>query len=210
MVAKGPILEFRGEHRRASSFYDGEDAGFQLTPPQLYGSPLGAWLRGEVITRRWCRSREYGFQALKCVRREDAEWILESKDSVQAKRRGSAKGEDGRRVELISGWDARDGRGGLAQAAMLHCARLQFMPEGGMRDYLRSTGYRPMVEETTRWHDVLWGAVWALPGAEDGLRVWAREHEVPANGTPRELRGHNWLGRVLMRVRAEIDCEVRL
>ena len=217
MIARGPILEFKGEHRRLSSFYDGEDAGFQLTPPALYGSPLGGWLRGEVITRRWCRCREVGFQALKCARREDAEWVLESKDAAQAKRRGSAKGEDGRRVEMIDGWDAKGGVGGLAQVAMLHCARLQFGPDGEMREYLRSTGYRPLVEGNT-WGDMTWGAVWAsqegvealTDGGHTGRRWGSREAERPAGQVTELLFGENWLGRVLMRVRAEVDCEVLL
>jgi predicted NAD-dependent protein-ADP-ribosyltransferase YbiA (DUF1768 family) len=81
---------------------------------------------------------------------------------------------------------------------MLYLERLKFSIERLAR-MLAGTGFRLMVEGNT-WNDQIWGAVWVgLQADARGLPGWGRN-----NG--QVLRGHDWLGRLLMLVRAEHNC----
>jgi predicted NAD-dependent protein-ADP-ribosyltransferase YbiA (DUF1768 family) len=106
--------------------------------------------------------------------------------------------EAGKQVPLIAGWDD-----GLKQQVMLACLRAKFAPGSQLAEELRRTGYRMLVEGNT-WGDRTWGAIWMSPqGAAAGAYgIWARDGG-------QVLAGENWLGRLLMLVRAELDCGVR-
>jgi predicted NAD-dependent protein-ADP-ribosyltransferase YbiA (DUF1768 family) len=83
--------------------------------------------------------------------------------------------------------------------------RAKFAPGTELADLLAATGYRMLVEGND-WGDRTWGAIWMRPrAAADGrLAVWGRDAE-----RDNVLAGENWLGRLLMLVRAELDCGVR-
>lgn len=197
-MSAGPILEFRGEYRFLSNFFT---ASFVVPPfPALKGEPRLHAAVGEVA-----RTSEHAFQALKCVEPIEAADVLACEEPGEAKRLG-------RRMLLRPDWEE------VKQDVMLACLRAKFAEYAVLRLRLAATGYRMLVEGNT-WGDMTWGACWAqahpvLFDTEMAGPCWARRallrhDDQTGQGDPREeLRGDNWLGRLLMLVRAELDCGV--
>jgi ribA/ribD-fused uncharacterized protein len=193
-MSTGPILEFRGEHRFLSNFYPSRVV---ITLPVWGAAPLGtestphARLDGPTV--------EHVFQAAKAPRGPELEAILNASTSGDAKRLG-------RDVRVREDWES------VKRDVMLACLRAKFRPRSGLAAQLvLGTGNRMLVEGNT-WGDRVWGATWSGWTPEkglfqrEGMKVWARERD---QGMIRALTGENWLGRLLMLVRAELDCETR-
>lgn len=191
-MSAGPILEFRGEHRFLSNFW--MDGPFRV--PSL---------------RADAASVEHAFQAFKCVDPADLEFVLSADQPGLAKSRG-------RSVTLRRDWEV------VKQDAMLACLRAKFdAHDRELVGPLLGTGYRLLVEGND-WDDTTWGATWGWEGSGGVGPCWSRswwgEHSMVGEerlatkaraGVPGtlELRGENWLGRLLMLVRAELDCGIR-
>lgn len=118
----GPM--FTGRLSFLSNFYEGD-------PFDIPG--LGAAATGE-----------HAFNALKAVRRADAERVLSAPTPALAKRAGRA-------VALRPGWDA-----GLRVLAMQAVIDAKFSSEL-MSLRLAATGLERLVE-TNVWHDQFWGS----------------------------------------------------
>jgi predicted NAD-dependent protein-ADP-ribosyltransferase YbiA (DUF1768 family) len=201
-VTAGPILRF-----------DGSEAGFLsnfaaavIQVPALAPFELPEGLMAAATT-------EHAYQALKATNKPDLLWVLQADSPGSAKRRGSRKGEGGVKIALRSDWDD------VKRGVMLACLRAKFVPGSEHAARLAATGCRMLVEGNT-WGDMTWGAVWAqqhpvLFDREVAGPCWARrplgrtDDQSGEGGPCEELRGDNWLGRLLMLVRAENDCEVR-
>jgi predicted NAD-dependent protein-ADP-ribosyltransferase YbiA (DUF1768 family) len=208
----GPILEFRGPTRFLSNFWMEEPLEVNLCEllnlppngratavPVDYASAtsgvFGGRLRGGSV--------EHIYQAAKVgpvdpVAMRAPERVERMAQLLAIEQPGDVK-RAGRRVRpLIAGWDD-----GLKQRVMLACLRAKFAPGSQLAEELRRTGYRMLVEGNT-WGDRTWGAIWMSPqGAAAGAYgIWARDGG-------QVLAGENWLGRLLMLVRAELDCGVR-
>lgn len=198
-MSAGPILEFKGEHGFLSNFAAGVIKVPQM--PAIKGEP-----RMHPASGLDAATVEHAFQALKAANKADALWVLHAPDAAAAKRRGSKRGDDGVRIALRSDWED------VKQDVMLVCLRRKFDPYTNpvLAEQLSATGYRMLVEGNT-WGDRTWGAIWlGLPAAkETDLPIWARDADRAARPLVMALAGENWLGRLLMLVRAELDCEVR-
>jgi predicted NAD-dependent protein-ADP-ribosyltransferase YbiA (DUF1768 family) len=199
-MTAGPILEFKGEHRFLSNF---APSPIKVPPmPAINGEPrmhpASGWEAPTV---------EHAFQVLKCVDEVQARTVLEAPSPQEARARG-------KRVTLRPDWED------VKRDVMLVLLRRKFREPYdepgrsalGLTERLLATGYRMLVEGNT-WGDWTWGATWTTRGQArlDGFgaaaKVWASE---PLHGEPgptqRVLAGENWLGRLLMLVRAELDC----
>src|ERR1700742_3548153 len=84
-------------------FYGGPFSNFASTPglrlPEGWSGPPQHPARVEVPTV------EHYFQACKACDRDDFLWILSAPKASQAKRRGGAGGEGGRKIELRPDWE---------------------------------------------------------------------------------------------------------
>lgn len=156
------ITEFRGEHRWLSNF----------------------WIIPGGITYRGMHAAttEHLYQASKCLRLEDAQWILASKDAGTAKRRGGqiALIDDG--IHLRPNWDAEKIQ------IMGQLTRLKYKEPGLRAQLLDLRG--ALIVEGNHWGDEFFGTCYG--GKKCGKH------------TP---RGQNWLGRILMVERARIIAE---
>jgi ribA/ribD-fused uncharacterized protein len=184
-----PILTFSGEYRFLSNFWPSPitvpERAFMMLPEGLMPA----------------RTVEHAFQALKARDRADLLWVLQAETPGSAKKRGSRKGEDDVRINLRPDWED------VKVAVMLACLREKFAPGSELAERLLGTGYRMLVEGNT-WGDQKWGAIWVgLPAAKEaGLSIWARDADPQTRPLVKALTGENWLGRLLMLVRAELDC----
>lgn len=111
-----------------------------------------------------------------------ADAILQESNPVKVKSLG-------RMVENFDAavWDAAEG----SRAAMTRACMLKFSQNPKLREFLLSTGDRPLVEASP--YDALWGI---------GLHAKAAEKTSPENWP-----GHNWLGKVLEHVRLQLRSE---
>jgi predicted NAD-dependent protein-ADP-ribosyltransferase YbiA (DUF1768 family) len=223
-MTAGPILEFKGEHRFLSNFHDGHHIWLGLDDP--YGVRWQPrWLcedrNDELLARAAAaglltddgavrvRGVERPFQAFKTDDLEVAVAILAADTPGMAKRMGKPPERGGRVADLREGWDT-----GVSREAMRWLLARKFGDRpgepAGYGDRLLGTGYRMLVEGNT-WGDRTWGAIWmGLPAAKDaGLPVWARDADPKTAPLIKALAGENWLGRLLMLVRAGLDCQVR-
>jgi ribA/ribD-fused uncharacterized protein len=197
-------LEFRGERRFLSNFWmDGPlrvslrdvlpDAplGFKAIQTHVVEVHDGA-LTGPSV--------EHVFQAAKVGAEHMCDQVDRMLAILAAPQPGDAKRMGGAVRPLVRGWDAV-----YKYRVMLACLRAKFAPGTELADLLAATGYRMLVEGND-WGDRTWGAIWMRPrAAADGrLAVWGRDAE-----RDNVLAGENWLGRLLMLVRAELDCGVR-
>jgi ribA/ribD-fused uncharacterized protein len=183
-----PILKFDGEAKFLSNFY----------PSSILLPPSAAFVLPEELMA--AATVEHAYQALKAANRPDMLWVLQAETAGIAKKRGSKRGVDGVRIQLRSDWEA------VKHEVMLLCLRAKFEPGSALAERLLGTGYRMLVEGNT-WGDRTWGAIWmGLPAAKDtGLPVWARDADPKTAPLIKALAGENWLGRLLMLVRAELD-----
>lgn len=154
------ITQFHGETRWLSNF----------------------WIIPGGITYRGLHAEttEHLYQALKCVRLEDALWILESKSPRVAKRRGHE-------IELNDPSHIRQDWSQAKVRLMAELTALKFQ-EPGLRQKLVDTG-GALIIEGNPWHDTFWGC--CNCGGHKG-------HETE------DLHGQNNLGRILMVERALI------
>jgi ribA/ribD-fused uncharacterized protein len=94
-------------------------------------------------------TNEHHFNAHKTLNADDFDWIVAASTPMQAKRRGSRRGERGRRIMLRPDWQHRH-----RYHVMLAGLRLKFaLP--GPRALLLSTGERHLAEDSPR--DFEWG-----------------------------------------------------
>ena len=108
------------------------------------------WRPGELV---WVADNETWFQACKPDNELDCDWILASNGPLQAKRRGSPRGErqpDGtwRAISLRGDWDA------VAFTVMVIGLRVKFS-DPALRAKLAATGRRLLREASQR--DARWG-----------------------------------------------------
>lgn len=116
------------------------------------------------------QNSEAAFQAQKCKYPEDkVGFYLLS---------GSASRQKGRVVPLRDDWED------VKYDIMVDVLRAKFTQNSVMRDVLLSTGTEEILENTTGWHDNIWGNC-----------SCARCQGIP---------GSNLLGKALMQVRAEL------
>lgn len=206
-MSAGPIYAFRGEWNCFSNLWN-----HPIEIPQVVLPPIAA-LPNAVTTL--ARTNEHAFVVGKIAYVDrspedimaDIEWVLEAKTGLDAKRRGSARGEElpngeFRTIPLRSDWETRK------FAVMLACLRAKYKRDNDVGQKLMSSGYRLLVEGNT-WRDVIWGATkspedWPTPPPP----CWGRYSN--NGGGVVELRGLNWLGRLSMLRRDELDCGVRL
>jgi ribA/ribD-fused uncharacterized protein len=122
------IASFRGRFRFLSNFYSTEICfeGF------CYPSP------------------EHAFQAAKTLDLAEREWICEAATAAIAKRRGSSRGQDGRRVALRSDWDE------VKVELMRELLAIKFAAGSELAARLLATAERELVEGNA-WGDVFWG-----------------------------------------------------
>lgn len=114
------------------------------------------------------RSSEAAWQAQKCPERASEFTTL---NVSEAKRLG-------RHVALRSDWEE------IKYSEMVDVLRAKFTQHPKLRDLLLSTGDEVLVEDTTGWHDNIWGNC-------DCVRC-------------SHIKGKNWLGKALMEVRTEL------
>lgn len=212
-----PILEFCGEHRFLSNFWVemplAVDLNAMLGMPYMHvpmGVPGSPGIRAGVFSGL---SVEHIYQAAKVGPEDDAllaDDMLDKMFAIVSASDGkyagcaTAKRLGGLVTPLRHGWDQ-----GLKQRVMLACLRRKFSVEHNPEnvEMLRATGCRMLVEGN-RHGDTTWGAIWmGLPAAkESGLPIWARDADPATRPLVKALAGNNWLGRLLMLVRAELDC----
>jgi predicted NAD-dependent protein-ADP-ribosyltransferase YbiA (DUF1768 family) len=140
---------------------------------------------------------ERPFQASKTQDVEKAALILGAPTPHEAKKKGLSPERGGLVDDLRPGWTEDL----LGQRAMLYLTGLKYQNERLMHLLIR-TGYRLMVEGNNH-RDTIWGAVWARPS--EAHRVKGPRWGSKADSTEEELRGQNWLGRILMYQRAQFD-----
>lgn len=220
-MTAGPILEFQGEHRFLSNFDDGHHIWLGLS--DTHGLPWQPrWLRDDRNDELLARAADAGlltddgavrvrgverpFQAFKTDDLEVAVAILAADTAGKAKRMGKPPEKGGLVADLREGWAT-----GVSREAMRWLLAHKFgdrpMPgePEGYGDRLLATGYRMLVEGNP-WGDRTWGAIW-VQASERNKSCGPRWSWAPLNGgTAQELRGENWLGRLLMLVRSELDC----
>lgn len=155
------ITEFRGEHRWLSNFWE---------------IPGGLIYKGMHAA-----TTEHLYQASKCVRLEDALWILASKDAGTAKHRG-------REVELNDPTSIRADWASKKLIVMAELTRLKFQEPTLRAKLLDLRG--ALITEGNHWGDEFFGTCYG--GKKCGKH---------------EPRGQNWLGRILMVERARIIAE---
>lgn len=133
-------------------------------------------------------SAEHYFNAMKdVVDLANHEWVRTAPSPMDAKRRGGPRGVWDpalgavRRIGLRDGWDARE-----RYHVMLDAQRLKYTQHADLRELLLSTGDRYLAEDSSR--DFHWGVRDARGG----------------------FGGHNFLGRCLIRVRAELRLALSL
>ena len=129
-------------------------------------------------------SVEHAFQAAKSSELADREAIRRIKKPGDAKRYGQT-------IQLGSNWES------LKRGIMLDLLRQKFGINLSQHRYLRSgllaTGNEKLIEGNT-WHDNYWGVCYCYACNRE------RNRETP------DL-GKNWLGKLLMHVRQEIQLE---
>jgi ribA/ribD-fused uncharacterized protein len=132
--------------RKVLEFYSGELSNFRLTPDLEL--PEG-W-QGHPTPARWIpvKSVEHYFQACKATNREDFFWVLSAPTAAIAKRRGSARGDGGRRIALREDWEQ------VKVAVMAFACRRKFEKEP-FRGVLLETGTRILIEDSPT--DFYWG-----------------------------------------------------
>lgn len=214
-MSAGPIYNFSGEFAWASNF---DESVLALEPDLImqnvpvptapaWNTPEGhveiARITAEVdgLVPRVIEEGllmvpgvERPYQAWKTDDVKAAAYILGASTPAAAKKFGQPPTKKGGIVhDLRPGWVT-----GVAQSAMLYLERLKFSEER-LAQLLKGTGFRLMVEGNN-WNDTIWGAIWMAANAEaNGLPGWGRDGN-------KVLRGLNWLGRLLMLVRAEHNC----
>jgi len=125
---------------------------------------------------------EHAYQAFKTVNEEDHEWIRTAPTPNIAKKRGSRRGEDGRKITLRPDWESKLSNGLLVKDfIMLTFLRIKFSDMKLQSDLLDTED--AYLEEGNSWHDNYWGDCKCA-------RCW--------------WKGSNKLGLLLMQVRSEI------
>lgn len=212
-MSVGPIYRFSGEFAWASNF---DETELHLEPDPTISNVMvpttPAWntpeghaqivkitastegLKPRVVEEGTLRvpGVERPFQAWKTDDVKAAAYMLGASSPAAAKRFGQPMDKGGIVADLRPGWAT-----GVAQSAMLYLTRLKYNSDD-MHLKLGSTGYRLLVEGNN-WDDTIWGAVWGQTPLEGAPMppCWGR------NNAGQELRGWNWLGRILNLVRAE-------
>ena len=93
---------------------------------------------------------EHAYQAAKTTNEEDREWIRSAPTPAIAKKRGSLRGVDGRKIELRASWDA----GG--KVFVMTCLLSRKFEEEPLRSMLLATGDAELIEDNW-WGDRFWG-----------------------------------------------------
>ena len=120
---------------------------------------------------------EHLFQADKCLRMEDRDWIMSQSSPGKAKKAASKYGLDERRITIVVNWEE------IKVDMMFKHLRMKFQyPE--LRKFLLETGDEQLIEGNW-WHDNQWG------NCTCGRPEWS-------------VVGKNLLGKLLMQVREEI------
>jgi ribA/ribD-fused uncharacterized protein len=129
-------------------------------------------------------SVEHAFQAAKSIEMADREAIRRIKKPGDAKRYGQT-------IQLGANWES------IKRKVMLELLREKFagiLPQHKyLRDKLLATGNQKLIEGNM-WHDNYWGVCYCYACNRE------RNRETP------DL-GENWLGKLLMHVRQEIQIE---
>ncbi|MET0601837.1 MAG: NADAR family protein [Baekduia sp.] len=182
-----PIVSFDGEHRFLSNF---AHAPIEMVRSVFVSQALSWWSPELTL---FFPTVEHAFQAAKVEPAtphfaEHYRRIAEAPSPGAAKRLGSPRGFREHGATLRQGWDE------IKVVVMLACLRKKFassaapgmavdqggrLPPSGLDRLLLHTGRRVLVEGNT-WNDTYWGV---------------------CNGV-----GTNMLGRLLMLVRAELNC----
>jgi ribA/ribD-fused uncharacterized protein len=137
-------------------------------------SPTSVYI---LIGTKWtrCPTVEHGFQASKTLVRHQRERIVSAASPGEAKRLGQ-------HVSRVSYWDE------VKIVVMLELLRQKFS-HSQLRNRLLRTEDIPLIEGN-HWHDNFWGVCVC---GNDASSLGA------CDGS-----GHNWLGKLLMRVRRDI------
>lgn len=126
-------------------------------------------------------TNEHLFNACKTLDVADHEWIRTAPSAREAKKRGGPRGSTDpqtagqRRISLRDGWDDR-----VRFDVMLDGCRAKFVQHLDLRELLLGTGERYLAEDSPS------DSTWGVRDRSGGFG------------------GHNYLGRCLMRVRAEL------